>query len=429
MKELIFYEFAATAPFHLFAYVPFFSHLRFSKKRLAALLLLSEAAYLGMLFLLMKAGIPYAQAKLVSVPLFAGLMFRSVKMEPGKIAFLYIFTMDYIMMIRGISSFLTQTWLLPSSGFFSWQEGVVNLGLFFVTFPFMMWYLLRTARMVFEMDVPRVWRVAWILPLFTSLIVLFYTYFPGGQVDLIFLFSRTALMGCMFLIYFFIIRFMDHFREQAAALEHIRQLERLTMVQADQYALIQSHFEEMRRVRHDLRQHLNVIQTCIANGNISELNSYVEAYRTSIPQDAIRPFTRNYAVDAVLHFYASKAMTNGIDMVISFQIDAKLPIPEPEFCVLLGNLLENALENCSPKNGKRFIHVNARKKGSSMLYLTVDNSCGQQPVMEGERFCSGKHEGFGIGTESVRMIAERYHGEARFEWKDEVFYASVMVNP
>ena len=46
-----------------------------------------------------------------------------------------------------------------------------------------------------------------------------------------------------------------------------------------------------------------------------------------------------------------------------------------------------------------------------------------------EKLVSTKAAGCGIGTESIRMIAEQYRGDARFEWKDGVFYASVMLNP
>ena len=46
-----------------------------------------------------------------------------------------------------------------------------------------------------------------------------------------------------------------------------------------------------------------------------------------------------------------------------------------------------------------------------------------------EKLVSTKAAGSGIGTESIRMIAEQYRGDARFEWRDGVFYASVMLNP
>lgn len=101
-------------------------------------------------------------------------------------------------------------------------------------------------------------------------------------------------------------------------------------------------------------------------------------------------------------------------------------IPEPEFCSLLGNLLENALDACAASKTPRFIRLHIRQQGS--LYLTMDNTSDQPPLSDEKRLISSKHDGFGIGTESVRMTAERYNGDARFEWKEGIFYASVMLS-
>ncbi|MDO4338313.1 MAG: GHKL domain-containing protein [Eubacteriales bacterium] len=73
--------------------------------------------------------------------------------------------------------------------------------------------------------------------------------------------------------------------------------------------------------------------------------------------------------------------------------------------------------------------VRAKRMGSRMLAITVDNTCPHLPILQDGRFLSSKHKGFGNGTESVRSIAEKYEGDARFEWKDGIFYASVMLNP
>lgn len=51
------------------------------------------------------------------------------------------------------------------------------------------------------------------------------------------------------------------------------------------------------------------------------------------------------------------------------------------------------------------------------------------PTWMNEKLVSTKPAGSGIGTESIRMIAEQYHGDARFEWRNRVFYASVLLNP
>ena len=96
--------------------------------------------------------------------------------------------------------------------------------------------------------------------------------------------------------------------------------------------------------------------------------------------------------------------------------------------MLLGNLLENALNACHELDGARFIRVNARQTGTSMLSIAIDNSS-KKPVELNGRLMSTKHEGMGTGTESVRLIAQRYGGDAKFHWDDGVFYASVILNP
>ena len=111
-------------------------------------------------------------------------------------------------------------------------------------------------------------------------------------------------------------------------------------------------------------------------------------------------------------------------------MNADTIIPEHEVCVLLGNLLENALEACTADSSKKpVVQVHIRQTGHSMLTLTVDNTCSVPPSLDCDALPSSKHPGSGIGTGSARAIAERYHGDARFEWKNGVFYASVMLNP
>lgn len=427
MAELIFYISAVTLPFHLFAYVPFWNHLRFSKRATAVFLILEQLLFLGLFLFLSHAGVPIAYAQLIAIPIYGCFFFYFVKMSRGKIAFLYIFTTDYLMAVSGTASFAGN---LPGSfGVYSWQAGVFILLLFFLTLPFMLRYICRTAEMVFSIDAPVIWKTIWLLPLITSVIVLLFTY-PLSKMNLRTLLARLLMMLCMFLIYYYILLILRQFQKQAAAEAQARNLEHLIQVQSRQYALIQSRMEETRRARHDLRQHWAALQGCMESGDPEALADYIKRYGASLPADPCRTFCKNFAVDALLNFYMEKAAEIDVPMEISFQTGKKTVIPEPEFCVLLGNLLENALDACgSIESNPLFIRVNARQNGESMLSLTVDNTSPLPPDIDGEQIRSSKHEGFGMGTLSVRMIAKRYNGDARFEWKDGVFYASVMLNP
>ncbi len=426
MIENLTCEFLATIGYRVFAYIPFHEHLRIPKKLLPLWLLGVEVVNLSAFGLLLRLGIPYAAANMVSIPISVLFFFAAVAMDWGKVLFVYVFTFAYILMGRGMAGVAMK--LLPGiPGEGSWQYGLVTLGVFLLTCPFMVRYITQTAQMVFETHAPRVWKTIWLLPLMTLVIVMVFTY--GKQEDLVSLFTRILLMLCLLFAYYYVLEAVQSFQKHVEATERVRHLEQISAMQESQYAMMQERMESARRARHDLRQHLTAIQGCIDSGDMEALAAYVKDYGKELPPETVHSFCKNYAVDAVLRHYAERAAAVGVDIEVSFQMSSKPVIPEPALCVLLGNLLENALDTCTQEQGERFIRVSALQTGDSMLSITVDNACSQAPAWENGRLRSTKHEGNETGTVSVRMIAERYNGDARFEWKDGVFYASVMLNP
>lgn len=112
----------------------------------------------------------------------------------------------------------------------------------------------------------------------------------------------------------------------------------------------------------------------------------------------------------------------------SFKIPYTVGIPNSDLCVLLGNLLKNALEAClRHKSDDSFIKLNARPVGSKMLVITVANGYVEKPRAILNGFVSAKRDSIGTGAYSVRRIAQSHNGEALFEWKDGVFYASITM--
>lgn len=427
MTEILLGEFLSTIAFHLFAYAPFLEHLRVKKRLLPVLLALIEAAHLSAFALLLSLGLPFAVCKLVSIPISMLFFFSMVNMERGKVAFVYAFAMAYALMVCGVAGNLAPRLFPGAPGESSWQYGLLTLAVFALTAPLMLRYVKKTAQMVFETYAPRVWNTVWLLPMLTVLIVMLFTY--GKSESLLALFVRILLMLCILLSYSYVIESVRGFQRHVESEERIRRLEDLTAIQASQYAYLLNAMEETRRARHDLRQHLAAIQGCIDSGDMAALSSYVQAYGASLSHETPRTFCKNAAVDAILSYYAEKAEKSGLRMEAEFRMDSRCVIPEPALCVLLGNLLENALEACSRESEPGPIRVRALQTGESMLSLTVDNPCSRRPRWKDGRLLSEKSDGFGSGTESVRIIANQYNGDARFEWRDGVFYASIMLNP
>ena len=93
-------------------------------------------------------------------------------------------------------------------------------------------------------------------------------------------------------------------------------------------------------------------------------------------------YCENQAVNAILSYYAQIAENAGTTLEIQAQMEKEIPVPEPEFCVLLGNLLENAVDACRENNESGAIKVHIRQTGTSLIAITVDNPCRKPPVLE-----------------------------------------------
>ena len=278
-----------------------------------------------------------------------------------------------------------------------------------------------------EVETPETWYIFWILPLVfwylnTTLRPRKYSTLYTNRVMHFYPILILALLGLM-LLYYALFYWMAR---GIAKNIRLSQENKLLQMQTAQYRTLQKSIADTRRARHDLHQHFKALQGCVESGDISKVAAYVKAYGESLPPDTIHPFCKNYAVDAILHHYAEQALLQKTDLEAVVQMEEQTIIPEPEFCSLLGNLLENALDACAASKTPRFIRLHIRQQGS--LYLTMDNTSDQPPLSDEKRLISSKHDGFGIGTESVRMTAERYNGDARFEWREGVFYASVMLS-
>lgn len=433
MIELLLNELLSTFPFHFLAYIPFYKKLKYSPLETVLRVCMCQIFYLGIFTILTLAGFSSVWVQYLAVPIFGVLFCLLVQADRGMILFFYMFILDYLLVIRAAAFCICEK--LFGLNFFSWQSGFITLFLILCTILLMVKAMSHITKGLCSVSVPSFWRTAWLLPCSVTLILLLLTGdIRNGTVTISALLARVLLLICMFLISHFMILFIQQLKEQLETNTRNQAMERLLQIQHDQYSMLQARIAENRRARHDFRQHLRVIQDCVKRGDLEDLKSYLAEYEKQFPSHSDHIYCNSYAVNAILAFYADKAENHNIRLDVKIQMSDTPVIPETEFCVLLGNLLENALDACQTgrpesETSQPFIRVCAIQTGTSTLSITVDNTSVFKPTWINEKLVSTKAAGSGIGTESIRMIAEQYRGDARFEWKDGVFYASVMLNP
>ncbi|MCI8669985.1 MAG: GHKL domain-containing protein [Lachnospiraceae bacterium] len=196
-----------------------------------------------------------------------------------------------------------------------------------------------------------------------------------------------------------------------------------------QYSSLKERIEETRKARHDIKHHIAVINGYLQAGKIDKLKDYLANYCNSLPDDGSIVFCRNYIVNLLLLHFAQQAKENRITFTVYVDIPEYLKIAENDLSVILGNLLENAIDACNAQtNGERKIIIHGKSEGKTILF-TIDNTFeGELKQNSDGIFLSSKHEGTGIGIESVKYIVRRYNGIYRTEQKDGMFYSSVLLN-
>ena len=189
--------------------------------------------------------------------------------------------------------------------------------------------------------------------------------------------------------------------------------------------------QETRRYRHDIRHHFLVLGNLAKSKDLDGLQKYLEKISAFSVLRPTEIFCENTAVNALLGYYKEKAEKEQIKMTLQVSLFEKIPIADTEVCIILGNLLENAIEACRRMESQdRSIDLELTMVSSTLLVLLVQNSYeGVVQRAQDGTFLSAKTKGRkGIGLSSVLDITERYNGVSRFEYKDQIFKVSLLLN-
>ena len=480
MTELIINEALNTFPFLFVGYLPAQESLRFSKRRTLLRMVLWECGYLCIFGLLVKFGFSAVYVQYLAAPMFLVLMMVNFRTDKWIILFHFIFTIDYLLAIRAATFFLCENNI--ALDFYSWQAGLVTLIMAVSTLIPMSTFLHEILKTLMSVEIHDFWMTAWLLPFVaTTMILLLTGTIRDGHISSLALLARILLLLCMFMLSHLLILFMKNLQEQIIASERNKTMENLLRVQTEQFEMLKTRIMESRRARHDARHHRMVLQDMADRNDLHGIRTYLAEYNAEHQDTPSKTYSNNPTVNAVVAYYAGHAEAAGIRFTARVQLPEHLLIPDPVFCVLLGNLLENAVDACKtelsrgalsgaasaganaggpvteaggsfteagaasaadtaidPRAGvtasadvrsDQAIRVIVKQNGDACLSIAVDNTCSRKPIWDDGELVSTKHEGHGVGTVSIRYIAQRYDGDARFEWRDGIFYASVMLNP
>lgn len=260
-----------------------------------------------------------------------------------------------------------------------------SLSILTVTFPLIFRFFRNTLRQALDYSYDfSIWHVMWIVPVCNNFLfnLLFLPNISNYNVtpDDSFYYAPPIWIILTFATYTITLWMAIVTSENTTLLEKYHVSETMILSQQKQAENLQAQIEQTSRMRHDMRHHLLVIETRIKDKDWETLS------------------------------------------------DTPL-FPDIDFCSVLANLLENAVEACSHMASKeRFINLKLSSPSNSILAIVIENSYDGEITCFNDTFISSKEKNRkGIGISSVRNIVEQYNGVAKFEYQDYIFRASIMM--
>lgn len=202
-------------------------------------------------------------------------------------------------------------------------------------------------------------------------------------------------------------------------------------VAAFESEILQKHYEEvenmyakMRGWRHDYRHHIQTMKVHAANGEYEEVSRYLDMLDDDLTNVETVIKTGNRMADAILNSKLSIAAKNEITVKAEAKIPVSLSVSELDLCIIIGNLLDNAIDACMELPvEKRLIRIYMEMKGN-FLYLALTNTSGGKKK---KNFRSTKGEGHGFGISRMDAVVEKYGGYITRASEDEAFSTEVLL--
>ena len=122
---------------------------------------------------------------------------------------------------------------------------------------------------------------------------------------------------------------------------------------------VQNIYMTMRGWRHDYHNHLQALKSYLALGKKDSMVKYLNDLESELDSIDTQYHTGNFNVDAILNSKLSIAEKDEIRIKCDATVPSVLTVNELDLCVILGNLLDNAMESCRKLDNKdeRFIRI------------------------------------------------------------------------
>ena len=329
-----------------------------------------------------------------------------------------------------MASFEAVNDLWESTRLLTIEAGLASLGLSALIGIAFFKILTRDLPMLLQEErINGMWDFLFLVPFMALLLISWLTpnypkYLLVGRYRIIALVVLPLIPLIVLLIYYLLWWIAAKFSESA----RLQQESTMLQMESKRYEELRNYMEETSALRHDFRQHILVIRQLSGAGKFNELQDYLAQFE-DIADKSYAGYCDNAAVDAIASYYTTFAESQDTRIDWELTLPKDLPLKESEYCVILGNLLENALRAVKnlPKE-QRYVNVISSLLSDTIIGISVDNPFSGKMKFKRNGLPRSSREGHGIGLVSVLNTVKRYDGTMKVTAEKHMFSVDIVLH-
>ena len=276
------------------------------------------------------------------------------------------------------------------------------------------------------------WKHAWIIPALLALLCLsiYCIEIILEKVNVLDVILQIIIFLSTIAICILLFNCLGYARKEIIRRTETEKLNILLELQKKNHQKVLVHFERIKKNNHDFRHHLMTINTYASNQENEKLHHYIKDLVNVTNEYQHHFFCENMTINAILVSNYKKAKDNNINISFKLAIPEDLNISDVDLSILIGNLIENAIEaSLFLPEDQRNITVKG-KLFADKLYIIFENNYIKTQNQKNEKFLSSKRnfESEGVGLYTVRTIVEKYNGEMEIVHDGKIFTTKIVLD-
>lgn len=195
-----------------------------------------------------------------------------------------------------------------------------------------------------------------------------------------------------------------------------------------QLETMKTSLQTTNSIRHDLKNHMFSIRSLIESDDRKESLRYISDILEDLGTRQSYSSTGNTVIDSIINFKFQETEQTGLKIDLDVKIPEKLEIPSIDMTIILGNLLDNALNAVNKVKRDRFINLKM-KFDKGRLLIQADNPYAGEINEENGKLLTtdDDKDNHGIGLENIRKVIQKYNGTMDIDYSDNLFSVSLLL--